>query len=170
MRLQGGDKAAFREIVETHQASVRGLIAYMGLSASDVDDIAQDTFIHVYEHIHEFEPGTNFPAWVKRIARYKALSFLEASRREARNRGRALQAFLMASDREEGERDGDTLMERLKRCLERLGEKARAALEKRYAGVPVAEIAREADRSVDATKMQLFRTRLALKKCVEAGT
>lgn len=170
LRLQNGDKTAFREIVETHQAKIRGLIAYMGLRPSDVDDVAQDTFIHAYEHIRDFKAGTNFQAWLKRIARFKALAFLEAAGREARNRGKALEVFLMRTEGNEEDPEGDTLMDRLMGCLGRLEAKARGLLEKRYSGVSISEIAGETGRSEDATKMQLFRIRVALKKCVETGT
>ena len=170
VRLQRGDKAAFRELVEEHQAKIRGLVAYMGLRPSDVDDVAQDTFLHAYEHIREFRAGTNFQAWLKRIARFKAMAFLEAARREARNRGRALEVFLLRAAEQTGETGDDSLMDRLMKCLGGLEAKARSLLEKRYSGVPVAQIARETGRSEDAAKMQLFRIRVALKQCVEAGT
>ena len=166
-RLQQGDKAAFREIVEGYQARVRGLIACMGLRAADVDDVAQDTFIHIYEHIREFTAGTNFPAWVRTIARFKALAFLEAARREAENRGKALEAFLIAGETG-AETETEPLLERLMSCMERMGDAARDLLEKRYSGAPLGELARQSGHSEDAMKMQLFRIRVALKRCVEA--
>ena len=63
-RLQDGDKGAFTEIVQAYQATVRGLIAYMGPQPADADDIAQIVFLHAYEHIGDFEAGTNFEAWL----------------------------------------------------------------------------------------------------------
>ncbi len=169
-RFLNGDPAAFREIVETHQARIRGLIAYMGLRAADVDDVAQDTFIHVYEHIREYTVGTNLSAWIKAIARYKALAFLEAARREARHRQDALEDFLMAATEppDETATEDESLMDRMMRCLNRMDEQPRSLLKAHYSGTPIKDLARRKGHSKDAMKMLLFRLRTALKRCVEA--
>ena len=171
-RFLNGDSAAFREIVETHQARIRGFIAYMGLRAADVDDVAQDTFIHVYEHIHEYKIGTNLGAWIKAIARYKALAFLEAARREARRRNDALEDLLIAATEPLGENasEDETLMERMMHCISRMGEHSRTLLKAHYSGTPVKKLAGRTGVSKDAMKMRLFRLRIALKRCVEAYT
>lgn len=168
-RFLNGDPSAFRDIVESHQARIRGLIAYMGLRSADVDDVAQDTFIHVYEHIREYRIGTNLSAWIKAIARFKALAFLEAARREARHRQDTLEDFLMAATPPpaEHETEDETLMERMMRCLNRMEEHPRSLLKAHYSGTPIKELARRKGHSKDAMKMLLFRIRTALKRCVE---
>jgi RNA polymerase sigma factor (sigma-70 family) len=58
-------------------------------------------------------------------------------------------------------------LKRLKDCLERLGSRARALLQKRYEGTPLAQIAREWEKTVPSVKMMLFRIRNQLRNCME---
>ena len=83
IKLQKGDKNAFRPIVETYQAEIRTLIACNGINLTDVDDIAQATFLYVYQHVDRYQPGTNFRAWLHTITMYKTKAFLEEKKREA---------------------------------------------------------------------------------------
>ena len=173
-RLQQGDTSAFREIVETHQARIRTVVACMGVPPSDVDDIAQDAFIHVYRNIEKFEAGTNFEVWIKTIARFKARAYFESRKRETKNKGNALEHFLLSKGEANAETMTDTepdeLVLRLRHCLSSLTDRARSVITRRYQGVPLQRLAEELSRSVAAIKMMLLRTRIQLRKCVEAET
>ena len=74
-RFKSGDKTAFRPWVEATQAEVRTSIACNGIGLPDVDDIAQLTYLHVYQHIDEFESGVNSKAWIQTITAYKTKAF-----------------------------------------------------------------------------------------------
>ena len=168
-RLQAGDTEAFREIVETYQARIRTLIAFSGIQPNDVDEIAQDAFIHAFEHIGEFKAGTNMEAWLKAIVRNKILAYWEATRRDQRNKSNALKMFLI--DRLSGgnEDDETDMVSRLRRCISRLAEHAQAVIQKRYTGSSIRQIAQETGRSSAAMKMMLCRIHLQLRKCVETS-
>jgi RNA polymerase sigma-70 factor (ECF subfamily) len=167
-QLQKGDKSAFRPIVEAHQAEVRTLIACNGITPADVDDIAQATFLYVYQHIDQYESGTNFGAWVRAIATYKARAFLEERGRELRNRDLLLQYYLIERALRIPTEGQEDRVRRLAHCLGRLGQRARMLVRKRYEGVPLAAIAQEWGRTVPAIKMMLLRIRSQLRDCVEA--
>ncbi|MFC1760785.1 sigma-70 family RNA polymerase sigma factor [Planctomycetota bacterium] len=168
IRLQSGEKAAFRPLIEATQADVRTWIAYHGIGLTDVDDIAQATFIHVYEHIGQFEVGTDFHAWIRTIAYYKTKAFLEKRSRELRNRGRLLESYLLEKTPDiVNPRDSSEMASRLRKCLQKLGDRGRHLIQLRYSGVPLRKIAEDLDRSVPAVKMMLMRMRLQLRRCVE---
>lgn len=46
------------------------------------DDLAQDTLVRAWSNRHRFEPGSNFRAWIFRIARNHFLSGIRRSRRQ----------------------------------------------------------------------------------------
>jgi RNA polymerase sigma-70 factor (ECF subfamily) len=169
LRLQRGERGAFREIVEAHQARLRAFVAAFGLPPADVDDVAQDAFLFAYEHIREFEAGTRLGAWLKAIARNKAMARVDALRREARNKGNYLRQALLEPAAGAEAPDAAEAAERLKKCVRRLPEAQRSLLERRYEGVPLNQFARELGRSVDAVKMLLLRIRKLVRKCVETG-
>jgi RNA polymerase sigma factor (sigma-70 family) len=166
-QLQSGNKSAFRPIVETHQAEIRTLIACHGIAFADVDDIAQATFLHVYQHVGQYESGTNIRAWVRAIATYKARAFLEEKRREMRNKDSLLQYYLLEQTLRTAGEGQEERARRLALCLDRLGQRARTLVRRRYEGVPVAALAQEWERTVPAVKMMLLRVRSQLRRCVE---
>ena len=167
IKLQNGDKSAFLPIVEDYQAEIRTLIACNGITLVDVDDIAQATFLYVYQNIFQFQPGTNFKAWIRTIATYKTKAFLEEKKRDLKNRNLLLQHYLLERSFQMPQHEEDSRVKRLVHCLELLSQQARALIRKRYEGVPLAEIAQELGNTVPALKMKLLRIRNQLRKCVE---
>jgi RNA polymerase sigma-70 factor (ECF subfamily) len=50
---------------------------------SDAEEVLQETNLFVWRHADEFEVGTNFAAWVCKIAYYQVLTF---RKRQSRSR------------------------------------------------------------------------------------
>lgn len=167
IELQKGDKRAFRPIVEAFQAEIRTLIACNGIMLSDVDDIAQSTFLYIYQNIDQFQPGTNFKAWIRTITIYRTKAFLEERKREYRNRNLLLKHYLVERTLQLPHNEKESRVKRLVQCLQRLSQQAQVLIQKRYEGVPLAEIARDWGNTVPAIKMKLLRIRNQLRKCVE---
>lgn len=65
--FQGGDRDAFRHLVERHERRVRAMIASMLGSRSTVDDIAQDVFLNVWRALPGFRFDAAFSTWLYRI-------------------------------------------------------------------------------------------------------
>ena len=78
------DQAAFRLLVERHQAAIRGFLGR--LLAGDhgtADDLAQDTFMLAYRKMHTLKSGNSLRSWLHSIA-YR--QFLQHGRKHARQR------------------------------------------------------------------------------------
>ena len=73
-QVLAGDREAFRGIVESCESKVRLVLAAMLPESSNVDDLTQETFVTAFRKLPQYEPGTNFPAWIKAIARNLALN------------------------------------------------------------------------------------------------
>ncbi|MGF1450762.1 MAG: RNA polymerase sigma factor [Opitutales bacterium] len=84
-----GNLEAFRVVVEHTQISVRAVVLSLLPEADDADEIAQDVYVKLFEHLHEYQPGTRFLAWAKAFARNVALTERNR-RRRARRRLTAL--------------------------------------------------------------------------------
>lgn len=74
---QGGNEAAFAELVRRHQARIRGMARRLSGSAADGDDIAQAAFLTAWRKIATYSGG-NFRAWLCTIC-YR--EFLQAHRK-----------------------------------------------------------------------------------------
>jgi RNA polymerase sigma-70 factor (ECF subfamily) len=65
---QGGDQAAFAEIVRHFQRPIYRVAYALTRNASDADDLAQETFVRAYQAIGRFRAGEPLYPWLSRIA------------------------------------------------------------------------------------------------------
>ena len=66
--LAGGEKHAFRQLVLRHQSAVRRWSRRLMDSASDGDDLAQETFLKAWRSLHQYRGHARFTTWLYRIA------------------------------------------------------------------------------------------------------
>lgn len=81
-RVQGGESAAFAELVDRYDAKLSRYARRFLLDPDDADDIVQDTFIKAYQNIQSFDTSRRFSPWVYRIAHNEFVNALK--RRESR--------------------------------------------------------------------------------------
>lgn len=72
-RAQAGDEQAFAQLVERNRRAVyRAAYAALG-SSEDADDVAQETFVAVFQKLQGFRGESSFKTWLLAIAWRKAL-------------------------------------------------------------------------------------------------
>lgn len=64
----GGDDAAFACLVGRHKRRVFSLAARFARDTDELDDLCQDVFIKVYEHLSAFRNDAPFEHWLTKIA------------------------------------------------------------------------------------------------------
>lgn len=79
-QARGGDFAAFEALVAGLQSRVYGLAFRILGESHDAEDVAQQTFLSVVEHIQDFRGESAVAAWVLRIAANHALKLLRKRR------------------------------------------------------------------------------------------
>ncbi len=79
-RAQAGDFAAFEELVGRFQSRVYGLAYRMLGEPHDAEDVTQQTFLSLVEHLRDFRGESVVAAWVLRIAANHALKLLRKRR------------------------------------------------------------------------------------------
>lgn len=67
-RCQGGDQAAFGEIVLRYQDRIYNLCAHLLGNSSEASDLAQTTFLKAYRNLDKFQPRAALYTWLYRIA------------------------------------------------------------------------------------------------------
>ena len=78
---QGGDPAAFTEIVRRYQRAVYRLSYGLTRNAADADDLAQETFVRAYQALGRFRQGEPLYPWLSRIAVNLTYSLFRRRRR-----------------------------------------------------------------------------------------
>jgi RNA polymerase sigma-70 factor (ECF subfamily) len=77
---QGGDMAAYDQLVRRYQERIYGTIYHMTANHEDADDLAQETFIKAFSALKSFKGESSFYTWVYRIGVNKTINFLKSRR------------------------------------------------------------------------------------------
>jgi RNA polymerase sigma-70 factor, ECF subfamily len=80
-KVQSGDKVAFDLLYERYQLVIRCYLLRILHSEAAADDVAQDVFLRVWTHAHQWKAKGPFKAWLYRIATYQAFNTLRAANR-----------------------------------------------------------------------------------------
>lgn len=80
-RAGQGQFAAFQTVVERYQRRVYGLAWRITRHAADAEDVTQQTFLSLIEHLDSFR-GTSAAGWILRIATNHALKVLRRRRNQ----------------------------------------------------------------------------------------
>jgi RNA polymerase sigma-70 factor (ECF subfamily) len=73
---QRGREEAFRELVRRYERPVYSLIFRMVRDGATAEDLAQDTFIKVLNHIDKYRPEFKLSSWLFKIANNVAIDHL----------------------------------------------------------------------------------------------
>ncbi len=81
-RAKSGDLKAYEILIRRYQHKVYNLAAKMVRNREDARDLAQDTFIRVYQNLPRFRGDSSFGTWVYRVASNKCLDYLRKKKVE----------------------------------------------------------------------------------------
>ncbi|QDU61840.1 ECF RNA polymerase sigma factor SigE [Planctomycetes bacterium Pan216] len=146
-----------------------GLYAYLVSLLGDLHEahnVLQETNLVLWRKAGEFEEGTDFGAWSRKVAYFQVLAHLRDRKRDRH----IFDADLMSQIAERPDPKGDQEQRRLalRHCLAQLPEEHRKLINLRYAGNgSIERIANAVGKSQSAIKMSLLRVRQALMRCVE---
>ncbi len=80
-QIKQGNIAAFEELVKKYQSKLIHFTARY-VDIADAQDIAQNTFIKIYQNIHKIDTDKKFSTYMFTIAKNEAFSFLRKHKRE----------------------------------------------------------------------------------------
>ncbi len=168
-RVRAGDVNAYGSVVRRYQHDVWRVATYALQRREDTEDLVQQAFVIAYQRLDAFEPGRDFGAWVRGIARNLVHDNVRRRVREDRRMGHYL-TYLEA--RAANDDDADAHEERLRQaladCRAALPDPAREALALRYErGQPFERVAETIGRTVAGARQLLQRTRVSLRHCIE---
>ena len=107
-RAAGGDPDAFAELVARRTPGVLAFLRRLLGDAEDARDVAQLTFVRVWENLERYDPAWAFSTWLFRIAGNLAIDALRA--RGTRQRTEAESFRLVKGARTSAEPDGPALL------------------------------------------------------------
>ena len=168
---RGGDEAAFAELVGRYRNQITSYIYRMTNDYDGAVDLAQETFVRVYQAAERYHSSYAFSTYIYRIATNLAISEL---RKRKRRRLVSLTGFFVATDEAEAREfnppDGQPLQDvvlvdterraAVARAISTLPEKYRAPIVLRdVEGKSYEEIARILETSEGTVKSRISRAR-----------
>ncbi len=150
-------------LVREHQSSVWRYLRVLGCPAAEAEDLTQDTFLAVLTKPFQDYNRQATAAYLRQVARNL---FISGRRRSvpAAELDEAEAAWLRWAVKD----DGQELLAALRSCLQTLTERARQALDLRFARqASRADIASAIGLTEDGAKNLLQRAKQHLRECVE---
>ena len=160
----------FVKLLTEHQTVICSFVISLLPGAPGVDDVIQETNALLWTKRSQFEMGTNFRAWALTIARFQVMAHLRVLRQKRWVTLDSDVAELLADELEEQPDPEFTerRIEALTACLGKLRPEDRDLLVQRYwSKIRLQDFAVSRGRSLSGLKVQLFRLRAALKRCIE---
>jgi RNA polymerase sigma-70 factor (ECF subfamily) len=165
-RAQGGDSAAFADLVRAHQAMVFSLACRVVGDRSTAEELAQEVFLRLYRSLPRVESAVHLTFWLRRVTSHCCIDWF---RRNGRREEVAVDELPEAAAPPVSR---DVLLEeRLRRLVRQLPPNARLIVTLRYQeDLDPSEIAAVLDVSVNTVKSRLRRSvELLRARLAESG-
>ncbi len=176
--IKGGSNEAFEELVQRYESKVYNLAIRFTRNHEDAEEVLQDVFTSVYRKIEGFEGKSAFSSWIYRVVVNAAFMKL----RKRKQSPTVSMEDLSPSARQEFVEQHPThivqsdissmnreLREVLEQSITRLPDEYRAVYVLRdIDGLSNQEVGEILDLSIPAVKSRLHRSRLMLRKKLQA--
>ncbi len=134
---------------------------------TDAEEILQETNLVLWRKFDQYEPGTDFARWACRVAYFEVQKYRQRRARAASLLSDAMMETL-AVEAEEQLDVVDRRRSALRKCLQKLPDKWRRLIVRRYQPQATTRaVAEAAGRSVEATRRALHRIRMTLLQCIQ---
>lgn len=139
IRLRHSDESAFETLFTRYYNQVYRVLYRLTGTREAAEDLAQETFLTLYDNPPRLEVGTSLAAWLCRVALNRGYNALRGERRAALRIERAAETIGESDPQAEALRSEERA--RVRASLERLPERQSKLLLLRHAGLSYAEIA-----------------------------
>lgn len=168
-RVLAGDTAAYADLIRLYESDVWRIAASLLRDWPATESLVQQAFIDAYRSLHRYQPGTDFGAWVRTVARNRLRKEYRALSRDEQ-RLAAYREQLAERQRAEGpvRDDTDLYLAALRGCRAELTEDEAVLLRLRYEkGLSFEAIASRRGLTPAAVQRAISRIRFRLRACIE---
>lgn len=165
-RILEGDQYAFKELINTYQPLVSHMVGRLIDNDLDREELCQDVFIRVYDHLGKFKFDSKLSTWIATISYRMALNFLKKDKRNPMEEDLDHVAFYIGVEDNSYERDD--FVKFIHVLINQLPISYRAVLTLYHIeGFSYPEIVEVMDMPEGTVKNYLFRARKKLKELSE---
>jgi RNA polymerase sigma-70 factor (ECF subfamily) len=164
-----GDTQAFAGLIRLYESDVWRIAATLVRDWAATESLVQQAFVDAYTHLHSYQPGTDFGAWIRTLARNRLRKELRTlTRAEQRLAAYREQLAERMRSEEPVHDDADAYLAALRSCRGLLPDDEAALLGLRYEkGLSFEAIAARRGTSAAAVQRAISRIRFRLRACIE---
>lgn len=164
------DKRGSQEFVRLLTGEQFRLHRYIWMLLGDSDaanTVLQETNIALWRKSADFQLGTNFTAWSRKVAFWEVRAYLRDKNRDRHVFTADLVEQLTQREEEQDPAEIETRVA-LRHCLQAVSKSNRELLSLRYEeGLAIASLANQLGRTQSAVKVALMRLRRSLLSCIQ---
>lgn len=123
---------AFQRLLLEYQKPLYNHIRTIVLNHDDTDDVLQNCFIKIFQHLKSFKGDSKLFSWMYRIATNEALTFLKQKARANNISSEALQNKTLDNLEADVFFDGNEMQLKLQRAIATLPEKQQLVFKMKY--------------------------------------
>ena len=123
---------AFQKLLSDYKRPLYSHIRNIVLNHDDADDVMQNTFVKVFQHLKNFKGESKLFSWMYRIATNEAITFINKKAKRNGLTSEALQTRLVENLKADDYFDGNEIQIKLQKAIILLPQKQQLVLKIRY--------------------------------------
>jgi len=123
---------AFQKLLRTYQKPLYNHIRNIVLNHDDTDDVLQNTFIKVFQHLKNFKGDSKLFSWMYRIATNEAITFINNKAKRNGTTSEAMQTKIVENLQSDVYFDGNEIQSKLQKAITQLPEKQQLVFKMKY--------------------------------------
>ncbi|MCF6128903.1 RNA polymerase sigma factor [Flavobacterium sp. AS60] len=124
--------AAFQKLLRDYQRPLYNHIRNIVLNHDDADDVLQNTFVKVFQHLKNFKGESKLFSWMYRIATNEAITFINQKAKRNGMTSEALQTKIVDNLKADIYFDGNEMQIKLQKAIAQLPEKQQLVFKMKY--------------------------------------
>lgn len=155
----------YKKIYQEHYAKVRRLcMGYTGGNETLANDLTQETFIKIWQHLDSFRNESGVGTWIYRIGVNTCLAELKKARK---NSADVKVDDIQLVDNDAASSENENRLLELYACINTLSNTNKAIILLELEGVPQLEISEIIGFQHEAVRTRIHRIKKQLTKCVK---
>ena len=123
---------AFQMLLSQYQRPLYHHIRNIVLNHDDADDVLQNTFIKVFQHLKGFKGDSKLFSWMYRIATNEAITFINQKAKRNGTTSEALKSKIVENLKSDSFFDGTEIQIKLQKAIATLPEKQQLVFKMKY--------------------------------------
>jgi len=123
---------AFQKLLRTYQKPLYNHIRNIVSNHDDTDDVLQNTFIKVFQHLKNFKGDSKLFSWMYRIATNEAITFINNKAKRNGTTSEAMQTKIVENLQSDVYFDGNEIQSKLQKAITQLPEKQQLVFKMKY--------------------------------------